>query len=161
MTQLGAPGLREAGAVFIDLWYHIKPREPLPCVGKALEKKICRKNCKKQQYCLLSWLYSTGWPPTRCNYLTGSYLQIVLLPGRHVIVRLSGPHGEQVCHECGEAGGQAGLREMRQNVAKVGTEENVQKCKKREKIFIKIILKIYSFPKMNCFLTQKLLRYFP
>ena len=40
MTQLGAPGLREAGAVFIDLWYHIKPREPLPCVGKALEKKM-------------------------------------------------------------------------------------------------------------------------
>ena len=55
MTQLGAPGLRKAGAVFIDLWYHMKPREPLPCVGKALEKKkFCRKNCKNQQYCLLS-----------------------------------------------------------------------------------------------------------
>ena len=38
MTQLGAPGLRMAGVVFIDLWYHMKPREPLPCVGKALGK---------------------------------------------------------------------------------------------------------------------------
>ena len=36
MTQLGAPGLRKAGAVFIDLWYHMKPREPLPCVGNPL-----------------------------------------------------------------------------------------------------------------------------
>ena len=37
--QLAAPGLRTAGVVFIDLWYHMKPRKPSPCVGKALEKK--------------------------------------------------------------------------------------------------------------------------
>ena len=36
MTQLGAPGLWMAGVVFIDLWYHMKPREPLPCVGNPL-----------------------------------------------------------------------------------------------------------------------------
>ena len=55
MPQLGAPGLQKAGALFIDVWYHMKPREPLPCVGKALGKKnFCRKNCKNQQYCLLS-----------------------------------------------------------------------------------------------------------
>ena len=40
MTQLGAPGLRMAGVVFIDLWYHMKPRKPSPCVGKALEKNF-------------------------------------------------------------------------------------------------------------------------
>ena len=36
LPQLGAPGLRKAGLVFIDVWYHMKPREPLPCVGNPL-----------------------------------------------------------------------------------------------------------------------------
>ena len=36
MTQLGAPGLRKAGLVFIDVWYHMKPREPFPDVGNPL-----------------------------------------------------------------------------------------------------------------------------
>ena len=36
MPQLGAPGLRKAGLVFIDVWYHMKPREPFPDVGNPL-----------------------------------------------------------------------------------------------------------------------------
>ena len=38
--QLAAPGLRTARVVFIDVWYHMKPRKPSPCVGKAVEKNF-------------------------------------------------------------------------------------------------------------------------
>ena len=36
-------------------------------------------------------------------------LHVLVLPLRHVIARLPGPHGEQVCHHGGEAGREAGL----------------------------------------------------
>ena len=42
-------------------------------------------------------------------HLAASALQVVPLPVVHVAGGLSGPHGEQICHEGGEAGGEAGL----------------------------------------------------
>ena len=54
--QLGAPGLRKAGAVFIYLWYHMKPREPASCVGNPL-LSLGRNQvflAKFHTYCLLS-----------------------------------------------------------------------------------------------------------
>ena len=36
-------------------------------------------------------------------------LDVLVLPLRHVIAGLPGPHGEQVCHHGAEAGGEAGL----------------------------------------------------
>ena len=42
-------------------------------------------------------------------HLTAGALEVVPLPVVHVAGGLSGPHGEQVCHQGGEPRGQAGL----------------------------------------------------
>ena len=42
-------------------------------------------------------------------HLTASALNVFVLPHCHVVTRLSGPHGEEVCHHGTEARGEARL----------------------------------------------------